>query len=216
MPLIPVHETTDQLARTLRHREPGDDDGPTAVPATRRVRTTSTTSTEEILTARRSVRAFAETDITLAQLRSVTDDAYATERRIWRHGRPGPALVVSAFRVTGLSTGVYTADDGSFAKLGDAPWPNGRAGGYADGAALLHICARAEQFPSGYAEQVVRAGALGYAAWLAAISNGLAASVYGRSCARITAIAQRENAYLRQVFTVAIGTAATPHTGRPA
>lgn len=169
----------------------------------------------EILPRRQSVREFAPEPVPLDIVRRIIRDAYSGERRTWTPGVHGAASVVvllAAARVIGLDPGVYSMppakDD--FIALADSEPLAVLRHNYAHAPATLLICGDPHQgirdgCGISYGSVLVRAGTLGYGAWLAAISADLAGSVYGRTSQEVTLIARRFDPRLRHMFTVAIG-----------
>jgi hypothetical protein len=171
---------------------------------------------EQVLRLRRSTREFATQPVSFAQLRLITRSAFAAQARDWPqqvHGDLRLAMLIAAFRVTGLPNMMYVADSAQRSQLTplpDLPRLPDLRGVYADAPALLYVCgdlARACELSgaSGYGALLVRAGALGHAAWLSAISVGLAGSVYGRASGSVTRAARCFDDRLRHLFTLAVG-----------
>jgi hypothetical protein len=167
----------------------------------------------EALTRRRSVRDFAADPLPCGHLRAIIADARAATAATWpgtRHGDTALTVMVAADRVTGLAEGVHAAGPGQWlplAKPGRALLGS-LAVEYADAPALLLVCgdlAQISRVGGGYGDLLVRAGTLGYAAWLRAISLGLGGSIYGGTSPQVTAVARQAGAGLQHVFTVAIG-----------
>jgi hypothetical protein len=140
-------------------------------------------------------------------------------------GRDDPAVVVmiEAARVTHLRRGLYTA--GPTGKTVFEPLPGAAQSPdvsreYGSAPALLHVCgdlvAACQRGGSGYSALLVRAGALGEAAWLAAVSAGLAGATYARSSYRVTEAVRPLGQGLRHLLTVAIGLGPAAGTESPA
>jgi hypothetical protein len=148
-------------------------------------------------------------------------NAYSADRYTWAGADPDDLallVLVAAVRVTDLRRGLYTigpmgAD--AFETLSVAAQSPDPEGGheYGGASALLHVCgdlaAACQRGGSGYGALLVRAGALGQAAWLAAVSAGLAGAVYGRASHRITEAARPLGRGLRHLLTVAVGPSST-------
>jgi hypothetical protein len=172
-------------------------------------------SVQETLTRRRSVRTFRGEPVSSWCVRAVVAAARDAEAVVWPSASPDPAvfeILVAAFDVAGLAAGLYTTCGKSGAdmvKVDSARLDSLRAL-YADAPVLLLICgdlnlACRVAGPAGYASMLVRAGTIGYGAWLRAISAGLAGSVYGGASHEVSAAARRVNADLWHLFTVALG-----------
>jgi hypothetical protein len=201
MPLIPADENTRSVVDLLQRR--------TASPAREAVNEPYPypfdRALADILRARRSVRTFSNAPVPVARVKEVIKAARACEASVWgREAGTEPALcfLVTANRVTGLAPGVYVAPGFDEAPLLPEDALDGLNKRYANGAALLHVCGR---ISADYAQVLTQAGTLGYAAWLSAISAGLAGSVYGGTSAQITTAARRIRPDLRHLFTTAIG-----------
>jgi hypothetical protein len=209
MALIPAAETHSAVADLLRGRDTSSGPRPAGSPERQtqddgRRRYEFSRPLDEILSERRSVREFADAQVTQAELRWIAESALACERRVWHPGQHGSTplfLLATVFRVTGLAPGLYDCP-GFEARAASGAELEGLRERYADAAALLHVCGR---ITTEYPQCVTRAGSLGYAAWLAAIDGGLAGSVYGGGCALVTAAARRSVPGSRHLFTVAVG-----------
>jgi nitroreductase len=209
--MITVGGTSQRLGATLRDRgRPSRDDGRAWLPG----------SVDEILLRRRSVREFASGPLPVSQLQAAATAARNAEAATWparSHGTSAFEILVAAFRVDGLPKGMFVIRDAGQTRLAGpgAARLDSLRGQYADAPALLLICADLNQAcraagAAGYPSTLVRAGTMGYAAWLWAISAGLAGSVYGAPSHRVTEVARQLDTNLRHLFTVAIGTPALP------
>lgn len=168
----------------------------------------------DVLTERRSVRAFASLAITRADVLGAIGAAWDADEAVWPHGRHGDiglVMLIAAFDVAGLAKGLYRADGASaeLARL-DSAYLDLLGKQYADAPALLLICADLNKAcrdagHAGYPAALTRAGTAGYAAWLWSISAGLAGSVYGGASQHASAAGRQWNPSLRHLFTVAIG-----------
>ncbi|WP_169514474.1 nitroreductase family protein [Actinokineospora enzanensis] len=173
----------------------------------------------EVLRARRSVRTFAPTELSEDDVHFVLDAAYAADRRMWpatAHGDPGLTLVLAAFAVAGRPTGLYLAEAsrGSLVSVPCPPRVPTELRACADAPALILVCGDVDRAStvaeSGYGALLVRAGALGHAAWLGALARGLAGFPDGASRPAITSALRAVRPGLRHLFTVAIGHPVTP------
>ncbi len=168
---------------------------------------------EDILRSRSSVRAFSADPLPASCVRDAVSAARAAEAAVWparSHGAATFEVLVAAFNVAGLDGGLYPAHGRCPLATPASGWLDSLRGLYADAPALLLICgdlngACRAAGPSGYGSMLVRAGSIGYGAWLWAVSASLAASVYGGTSHRVTGAARLLNGNLRHLFTVAIG-----------
>lgn len=172
----------------------------------------------DILPRRRTFREFGPDPVPVQCLYTIISRAVAAESQTWPqrvHGAASLAVLLAAIRVVGVVPGVYAVMPASqqvFALTDGSPLAYLRHE-YADAAALLLIGGDPHQgvtdgSPVSYGSMLVRAGTLGYGAWLAAISVGLAGGVFGRTCSQATQAAQLLDVRLRHLFTVAIGSPA--------
>ncbi|MEU4266230.1 hypothetical protein ACYCCF_30860 [Streptomyces argenteolus] len=77
---------------------------------------------------------------------------------------------------------------------------------YADAPALIFIGGPVVGTSgASYGELMTRAGALGYAAWLSALSHGLECSVFALPNFRVTQAMRAQEDRTRHLFTVAVG-----------
>jgi nitroreductase len=197
-------------------------------------------SIDDTLARRHSVRAFTTDPLPRSTICAAATAARDAEAAAWpagTHGAGAFQIIVAAFRVDGLAKGLHAIRTGPDAtplgpeigpeigtEIGpeidtDNGWLESLGKEYVDAPALLLICgdlnaACRDGGPTGYASMLVRAGTIGYAAWLWAVSAGLAGSVYGPACHRVTGAARQLDANLRHLFTVAIGASAEP-AGHP-
>jgi nitroreductase len=172
---------------------------------------------EEALCRRRSVRAFGAEEVSRSDVDFVIGSGLAAERTQQApgtHPDMGVTIATAAFNVGGLEPGLYLPAAAAGAVCGRGPgaqWLAGLQAQYADAPALLLVCgnlarACAAAGRRGYPQLLVRAGAAGYGAWLAAVSIGLAGCAFGGSNHRVTAAMSRHGSEpLRHLFTVAIG-----------
>jgi hypothetical protein len=165
-----------------------------------------------LLHARRSVREFSPDPIELRQLERMVGAAYAFCDDTWPASRHGalPITVIAAARgVLGAKPGLLQVGPSrcDLIRALDAPLADTLSHEYADAPVILLLCGDPHRLGhgGGYGSVLVRVGATGYAIWLAAIADGLQASVYGRSNNDITCIARQINPRLRHLFTVAVG-----------
>lgn len=214
MPLVPAHEPCDAVADLLRVRSPF----PGASPSDRDVAAMSGTEPSrpakpaaEILAGRRSVRSFADQPLHTDHLADVLRRAEQQQRAQWpveAHGSPSMTMLVAARTLTGLEPGLYRRDPAASCLTAlDATVPVGLTDGlhaaYTTAPALVLICGPVRSMPGAvYGNLLVRAGALGYAIWLAALTTGLCCSVYGGTSESISRLSGRARAHL---FTLAIG-----------
>jgi hypothetical protein len=172
-------------------------------------------SIEDTLARRRSVRAFGPDSVPSSLVRATVTAACEAEAATWPprwHGAVTLAILVAAYRVDGMPRGLYatSTEPGGPALSADDAWLEALPALYADAPALLLICgdlagACREAGPAGYTSMLVRAGTIGYAAWLWALSAGLAGSVYAGPSHGVTHAAPQLDANLRHLFTVALG-----------
>jgi hypothetical protein len=175
---------------------------------------------DAVLGARKSVESFAATPIE----RSVLDGTVNAARTALARACPaGPAdhqafqLLIAAFRVRGMAPGLYSWRPLLTEQLltDDPDWLASARANYVDAPVLVFICADLNAAcrrsgPTGYAAELVRAGAFGYAIWLHAISAGVGGHLYGAAWQRVTTAARLVSADLRHVFTVALGLPSQP------
>ena len=177
---------------------------------------------QDTLARRHSVRGFAAEPVPAATVRAATAAAHAAEAAIWppgQHGRSGFRFLAAAFSVSGLATGLYACarPDGELHRVDFAGLDMLREQ-YAPAPVLLLVCGNLNQAcrtagASGYASMLVRAGTAGYGAWLWAIANGLAGTVFGGASHQVSGAARQVDADLCHLFTVAIGRPRPPRPG---
>jgi nitroreductase len=169
----------------------------------------------EVLEARRAVREFAPRPLAPDTLASVLSAAATADRE--RCGAIADkielTIMAAAISVDGWRPSLY--------HLSQAPVPVDETVDmaqlittYAAAPALVFVCldlsaaARAVG-ARGYPWAVTRSAAYGYAAWLAALSTGLDACVYGGASSTVTRAARGLlGTPVRHLFTVAVGYAA--------
>jgi hypothetical protein len=178
----------------------------------------SAMSLDDILSRRRSLRAFSAEPATAAELSMIAEAGLAAERRQWpvgAHHSMGLTFVLAALNVADLAPGLYlstTRGPNAFSLIQHKPaWVPELRQRYADAPAILMICGdvgsacRAMGKP-GYGQILVRAAAAGYAAWLRAISLDMAGTVFGGTCHQVTtSLSQAGSPHLWHLFTLAIG-----------
>ncbi|WP_024874353.1 nitroreductase family protein [Saccharomonospora piscinae] len=168
---------------------------------------------EEVLAERRSVRDFGAAPVALTDLLSLLRLAESAQRKQWPaevHGDPGLAVLVAAEHVEDLDAAIYHRDGAlSLRRLEAPPWQDELVDTCPGAAAVALICGSVRQVGApAYGGLLVRAGALGYAIWLAARTHGLECSVFGGARPAVSRLADGVRPGLRHLFTVAIGHAA--------
>jgi hypothetical protein len=165
-----------------------------------------------LLRARRSVREFSADPIGLTQLVRIVGTAYALCDSTWptpRHDALPIAVVAAARGVLGVEPGLLRVGPGGCDPMCalNAQLARTLTRDYADAPVILLLCADPHGLShgGGYGSVLVRVGGTGYALWLAAIADGLQASVYGRSSNDVTRIARQIHPRLRHLFTLAVG-----------
>jgi hypothetical protein len=166
---------------------------------------------------RRPVHRFDSTPPTAAQVQFAVQAGLSTERSQWPrpiHDDLGLIVGVAAFRVLGLPAGLYRWESSGarqfLAEERDA-WADGLRDHHPHCPVLLLICgdmlrACRGSSPHGFGDLLVRAGAVGHMAWLAAISVGLAGSVHGVAHRRaIAPLSRSGGGFLGHICTVALG-----------
>jgi nitroreductase len=217
MAIVPAGEAAQQVAKLLRAR-PNLTMSASAVTRERRGSGSaspipwSAGQLAGILSARQSVRTFSTEPLTAGQITEIV----ATARAAWRHALPAPygrsdlEVLVAARAVSELAPRVYrwTAGAGPRQVAGQG-LVVALAEQYVTAPAILLICGHlsesGSQGQASYAATLVRAGALGYAALLAAVSVGLVGCPYGGSSLPARRAAQDAAAGASHLFTVAIG-----------
>jgi nitroreductase len=212
MPLIPAGELHRTVLAGLRVREVRPDQAWHRRPAT----TWPLASADDALARRRAVREFSDDAVASQDVATIVERAREAERVVWpadAHGMIRYTILVAAYRITGLAPGLYlTSGDsttGAFSKLAADPWPDSLRLAYNNAAFLVLICAdisaASQPGAPGYGPLLIRAGTLGYAAWLSAISLGLAGCVYAGPHHRVTEAVRRLDGRSNHVFTASLG-----------
>ena len=138
----------------------------------------------QAMARRQAVRDFADSPVPAAQVLAIIAAARGADASLWpprSHSAGTFEILVAAFGVGGMPRGLYPAGAGFGTRMAQVEpgWLDSLRDQYADAPVLLLICAdlngacRAAG-PAGYPSMLVRAGTLGYAAWLAGIAGGLA------------------------------------------
>jgi hypothetical protein len=169
---------------------------------------------EESLIRRQSVRAFALSAVPRSLVLGAIAAARAAGEAVWppdRHGGVSMQMLVAAVNVDGLAPGVYTVREaGTDLLTPKSEYLDILREQYADAPVLILICADLNQAcrdagQAGYPATLTRAGTVGYAAWLWAVSAGLAGCVYGGASPDASGAVRQLDGNLRHLFTVAIG-----------
>jgi Nitroreductase family len=169
---------------------------------------------EESLIRRQSVRTFARSAVPLSQVLGAIAAAREAADAVWppdRHGALTLDMLIAAISVDGLAPGLYTARaSGAELLTPDSAYLDILREQYTDapvlilvGADLNQACRDAGQ--AGYPATLTRVGTAGYAAWLWAISAGLAGCVYGGTSLQAGGAWRQLDVNLRHLFTVAVG-----------
>jgi hypothetical protein len=185
-------------------------------------------SLADVLSRRRSVRDFGPEPARAADLSMIVDAGLAAERGLWAAGTHPwvrMTMLLAALNVTGLAPGLYlraTGTLGTFSALQRQPaWLPELRRRYADAPALVMVCGDAGGAcraigERGYGHALVRAAAAGYAAWLRAISLGMAGTIFGWACPHVTAsLAQAGVPGLWHLSTLAVGMPDRSSEGAP-
>lgn len=237
MPIITRRGTSQQMWEALQSRPPAPGDWQSSTSAGYGGREAARThvadchawlagSVQKTLTRRRSVRVFRREPVPPSCVRAAVTAARDAEAVMLPSVSRDPAafeILVAAFDVEGLAPGLYAAcgkAEVDLVKAGSARVDSLRVQ-YADAPVLLLICGNLNLAcrvagAAGYASMLVRAGTIGYGAWLWAISAGLAGSVYGGASHEVSAAARRVNPDLWHLFTVALGYQPLEHQHREA
>jgi hypothetical protein len=218
MPLITARSLVPDVVAMLGERrpaEPGWQRVGEPVPQAVTERSYQPAASAQALRGRRPAGRLTPAALSLAQLQQVLTSAFAAHNRDWPQPRCGPAglvVLVAASRVTGLPSGTYAADlerRKIFIRLAGRPCDTEIPGRYGSAAAVLHICgdlsAACSGGGSGYGSLLVRAGALGRAAWLSAQPAHLDGTVHGTASRHVTSIARSFDGGLRHLLSVALG-----------
>ncbi len=211
MPMITVAGPSEWLGEALAERRMPGHDSAGWLPG----------PVEGMLLRRSSVREFSADPLPAAHVRAAAAAGQDAEAATWPAGQHGPAafaILIAAFHLDGLDRGLYPAHGSQPLADPGSGWLDALRQQYADAPALLLICGDLNRAcrsagPAGYPSMLVRAGTIGYGAWLWALSAGLSASVYGSASHQVTGAARRLDVNLRHLFTVAVGMpAAAPLT----
>lgn len=208
MPLIAETAPHDAVSEMLHSRTPFPEaEGPVAA-ATATPLQGPCPLLGSAIAARRSVYRFSSDELDPADLIRVLGAAEHQQAAQWpadRHGHPGLSFLVAAHTVTGLEPGLYPRDPvtGSLGRPTRPGLVEDLRDAYVSAPALVLICGPLRATPgAAYGSLLVRAGALGYAVWLAAVSVGLSCSVYGAASASLSRLTRHDPDHL---FTVALG-----------
>lgn len=219
MPLIPIQETRREIMETLDGR------AHSVVPGTERSQRPEAASVakllgiggqsvEPLLRRRRATRKFSRVAPAQERVRKIITAAYAVDRSQWYAGEGQElSLLLTTSSLPDVPPGLHLCDsrDGApSARLRGPDLLPALHDSYVDAPALLFVCgdvraAAHDDSGTGYGALLMRAGALGYALWLAAVADGLAGCVYGRPSAAVTAAARELGPGMRHLFTVALG-----------
>ncbi len=211
MPLIPADELPHGVLALLRARHGWPVQADRRFPAATRPLETA----ESVLVRRRAVRSFTGEPVAALDVAAIADHARRAERTVWpapAHGAIGYTILIAAFRVTGLAPGLYlVSEDPSepFSALPGDPCLESLRTAYSDAAFLLLICAdiaaACQPGAPGYGPLLIRAGTLGHAAWLGAISLGLAGCVYAGPHHLVTEAVRLFDGRSNHIFTTSLG-----------
>ena len=167
------------------------------------------------LAERRSVREFASRPVPVNLLEFACRAGIEVERASWptaRHGECGTGIAVAVWDVTGLPQGIfrYLPAEGRFLPVAEVECHGDLRARYAAAPALLLVYgsldkAREPSPQNGYQRLLVRAGTLGYAAMLAALSMGLGGCLFGRASSSVSRSLRTGDDRLIHLLTVAIG-----------
>jgi Nitroreductase family len=211
MPLIAEHEALRVLCSPGRSEapRPAVSAGPSALSSPEVCPVPGQT-----LAGRRSVRQFAGRPVPVALLADACHNAVRAEHASWpaeAHGDAGLKIVVAAAQVDGLAKGAHAfsiATDGFDYLAGPALIDELRLH-YAKAPAFVLVCAdRARDVlpQSTYQSMLVRAGSLGYAAWLNAMAAGLCGCPFGRAISEAPiALSAGYGRPVHHLFTIALG-----------
>jgi len=232
MPLLKTGESLQLVTEVLGRRMPGlsPSDGAAAGPhgCTHQADACLKAGSDwagaplsEVLGRRRSVRAFRPAPVPVQHIQAILTSAYTAEAQTWPHATHGCLAfrtVVAAARIRGLGHGLQAAseDNRSFVSLGELSLAESLQDEYGAAPGLLLIGGDLDQACSsagGYGRALLRAGTLGYASWLSAISMGLGGTVFGGSSYQVTALMRQLDPRLQHLFTVTVGYPASALAG---
>ncbi|WP_405753880.1 nitroreductase family protein [Streptomyces sp. NBC_01411] len=183
MPLLDQRDVMDEFATRLAAARPVPVTGPAgrAVPLPEG-------SLWEVLSARRSVRSFADRPIGAGDLSELLATALAAERDRWPARPPADLTVLTqAHRVHGLAAGWYeVAPDGSHTGVAGAPELPDPAAYFDDAPVVLSFggdvrAAVRRAGVAGYSDLLVRSAELAHSCWLLAIARGFGGCLRGRA-----------------------------------
>ncbi|MFB7598714.1 nitroreductase family protein [Streptomyces sp. NPDC056160] len=232
MPLLDQREVMDEFAARLAAARPQPPTGPngpngevapTTGPTGRAVPPAG--SLWEVLSARRSVRSFADRPLAATDLSELLATALTTERDRWPGRQPdGLKVFMQVYRVTGLAAGWYeaAADAGHTPVLGAPDLPDPVA--HFDNAPVVlsfggDVRAAVQRAGvTGYADLLMRAAALAHNCWLLAIGRGLGGCLRGRAQYFSTAAFAANDPDGRHLLSLTLGHPAPeppPHAPEP-
>jgi nitroreductase len=215
--MINAEITGEHIWEAFRDRQPAfaaPPPGPMAAGSRAPGRRVTDGLTDDVLARRGSVREFATSMVPRGQILAAVAAAHDADAAVWPSGRHGAIdleILIAASGIDGLARGLYAARETGTELLSPDPAElDTLRKQYTDAPALLLICANLNHAcraagPAGYPAALVRAGAAGYAAWLWAISVGLAGCVYGGASHEASGAARQRDVNLRHLFTVALG-----------
>ncbi|MET9531080.1 nitroreductase family protein [Streptomyces sp. NPDC006649] len=207
MPLLDQREVMDEYATRLAAARPVPVTGSTgrAVPLPAR-------SLWEVLSARQSVRSFADGPVAATDLSELLATALATERDRWPARQPDDLTVLmQAHRVRGLAAGWYEiAPDGGHTGVIGAPELPDPMAHFDDAPVVLSFggdvrAAVRRAGVAGYSDLLVRAGALAHNCWLLAISRGFGGCLRGRAQHSSTAAFAAGHPGRRHLLSLTLG-----------
>jgi hypothetical protein len=222
MPIINPDAQIPRITEALAARRPPFPDEGHLAPASHPTRSREIAdliwlpgSIDATLARRRSVRKFRRDPVPESMVEAAVTAARDAEAATWpasSHGAFRFEILVAACAVEGVARGLHATSSGAGLRpLGtyDACLRSLPAL-YADVPVLLLICGDLNGVcraggASGYASMLTRAGTIGYAAWLWAVSAGLAGSVYAAASHEVTGAARELDPNLRHLFTLALG-----------
>ncbi len=156
---------------------------------------------------------FSPGPITRPAVQALVDGALQLYGQMWPSSDPAQArlsVLIGASDVTGLSPGLYLADNDTLIGLAGFPAGAVNPGGIAGAAAILHLCGSLEAVCgshgiAGYGMLLVRTGALAQATLRCAVGTGLAAAALSPTHTALTEAAARSGLGLTHLASVAIG-----------